>query len=301
MLKRIVKRILKRVMPSPILFMIWKIPFFFHTTVTYIYFLLSKKKGQRLSWDELDELEKEYYAPHTELTLQSRTDQARHRIESLLQVLPQGKKPDSLLETGAGHGLLSITVHREFNINATAIDLNFNANPELEKNEIPYRTMNVSQMDFADNTFDCVVSFDAFEHFMEPDTALREMIRVTKPKGFIYLDFGPIYYSAFGLHVYKCVHVPYSQYLFDYEMMEEYIEKNDLRRIVPKTLNRWRLDQYNQLWESYCAQVDIVHKRISKDCRHLKLVRAYPGLFKAQTKKFSDLTNCQIQILFQKK
>jgi ubiquinone/menaquinone biosynthesis C-methylase UbiE len=161
--------------------------------------------------------------------------------------------------------------------------------------------MNVQSMSFDDNTFDCVVSFDAFEHFMNPNKALSEMVRVTKSQGFIYLDFGPIYYAPYGLHVYKCVYVPYSQYLFDYKMMETYIENNNLKRITPKTLNQWSLDNYDRLWQKYHDTVDILYEKIGKNYAHLKLVRKYPGLFKSQIARFEDLTNNRITIILQKK
>ena len=69
-----VKRVLIAMVPAPLLVKIWKIPLFLNITVTHILFLLSKKKTQRLNWEDLDELEKLYYVPPNELTLQNRIE-----------------------------------------------------------------------------------------------------------------------------------------------------------------------------------------------------------------------------------
>lgn len=296
-----IKKGMKLILPESVLNLIWKIPVCFEYIRAYLAFLCSKKHNQKLGWEELDSLQKQYVCPRKEMTLEQALQLARHRIDTLLQLLPKDRKPGTVLETGAGDGLFSIVAHRQYGIQATAIDLSIRPNPELEKNEIDFKIMDVTNMEFKDCTFDCVVSFDAFEHFMDPSKALLEMLRVTKPKGFVYLDFGPIYYSAYGLHLYKCIYVPYSQYLFDYEMMKAYVAKNNLPFIAAKTLNQWSLKQYDQLFQSVSAQADIIHRTIINDTRHLKLVRKYPGLFKAQTPRFQDLIHNRITLILQKK
>lgn len=299
-----IKKILKMAVPASLLNIIWKakkIPLLINVLMIYLRFIPAKRKQERLSWEELDKLQKQYCKPYTPIPPESRKTTARLQINRLLSLLPGEENPVSMLETGAGHGFLSIIATKEFGIKSTAIDLGFDDNPELQEANVPFSVMDVSQMDFDDNTFDCVVSFNAFEHFEHPEKALSEMIRVAKPGGFVYLDFGPIYYSALGLHLYNRINVPYSQYLFDYDMMLDYMEKNNISTYMIPSVNYWKFEQYQQLWQSYFSKVDVIYKRVSKDYRHLRLVRAYPGIFKAQTNKFSDLTNSSIEILFQKK
>jgi ubiquinone/menaquinone biosynthesis C-methylase UbiE len=52
-----------------------------------------------------------------------------------------------------------------------------------------------------DNYFDYVFSHDSFEHFEDPKYILSEIIRVTKPKGFILIKFGPTWASPYGRHM----------------------------------------------------------------------------------------------------
>ena len=48
------------------------------------------------------------------------------------------------------------------------------------------------------NEFDFVCSFNAFEHFVDPQVAYKEVFRVTKPSGSMLFDFGPLYCSPWG-------------------------------------------------------------------------------------------------------
>jgi hypothetical protein len=47
------------------------------------------------------------------------------------------------------------------------------------------RNENLEQLTFNDNTFDIFISLDVLEHVFNPDLALKEMLRVTKPGGIV--------------------------------------------------------------------------------------------------------------------
>jgi ubiquinone/menaquinone biosynthesis C-methylase UbiE len=66
---------------------------------------------------------------------------------------------------------------------------------------------------FADGAFDTVVANDAMEHFAQPEVALREMARVVKPGGAIWLFFTP-HYSPLGSHLYDYVYTPWCHLVF---------------------------------------------------------------------------------------
>lgn len=53
---------------------------------------------------------------------------------------------------------------------------------------------------FDDDAFDTIVSFDVLEHVQRPDMILREMYRVAKPGGKLVLIFTP-YYGMFSHHL----------------------------------------------------------------------------------------------------
>jgi ubiquinone/menaquinone biosynthesis C-methylase UbiE len=62
---------------------------------------------------------------------------------------------------------------------------------EARQSGASFIQLDADTLSLADNSFDFVFSFNSFEHFPHPDTALREAIRVTRPNGYLYLDFGP--------------------------------------------------------------------------------------------------------------
>ncbi|UCG50550.1 MAG: class I SAM-dependent methyltransferase [Candidatus Latescibacterota bacterium] len=66
---------------------------------------------------------------------------------------------------------------------------------------------------WATGMFDTVVANDAMEHFAEPEAAVREMARVTKAGGAVWLFFTP-HYSPFGSHLYDYVYTPWCHLLF---------------------------------------------------------------------------------------
>lgn len=54
------------------------------------------------------------------------------------------------------------------------------------------RAMDATKLAWPDATFDCVYSFDVFEHFPEPGAAFAEIARVLKPGGISFTSLHPI-------------------------------------------------------------------------------------------------------------
>jgi ubiquinone/menaquinone biosynthesis C-methylase UbiE len=77
---------------------------------------------------------------------------------------------------------------------------------------------------FSDGSFDTVVANDAMEHFAEPESAVREMARVTKKGGAIWLFFTP-HYSPMGSHLYDYVYAPWCHLFFRRRDLKGAIEK----------------------------------------------------------------------------
>lgn len=50
---------------------------------------------------------------------------------------------------------------------------------------------------------DLTASHSVLEHAMDLDAAISEIDRITKPGGYIFLTVSPLYYSAFGAHLYR--------------------------------------------------------------------------------------------------
>jgi ubiquinone/menaquinone biosynthesis C-methylase UbiE len=64
-----------------------------------------------------------------------------------------------------------------------------------------------------DGAFDTVIANDAMEHFARPADALREMARVIRPGGAIWIFFTP-HYSPLGSHLYDYIYTPWCHLLF---------------------------------------------------------------------------------------
>ncbi len=64
------------------------------------------------------------------------------------------------------------------------------------------RNDDVSALGFENETFSHIFSVSVFEHLNHFDACVSEMHRVLKPGGYVYADFGPIWSSSIGHHVY---------------------------------------------------------------------------------------------------
>lgn len=66
---------------------------------------------------------------------------------------------------------------------------------------------------FADNSFDTVIMNDAMEHVDKPDEVLKEIYRILKPGGKLYVNFPP-YNHPFGAHLSDAIGIPWVHVFF---------------------------------------------------------------------------------------
>jgi ubiquinone/menaquinone biosynthesis C-methylase UbiE len=64
---------------------------------------------------------------------------------------------------------------------------------------IVWTVQDIMNIDFPDNYFDIVISCETIEHVAEPKLAIKELYRVTKPKGILFLTT-PNYGNFYGLY-----------------------------------------------------------------------------------------------------
>ena len=100
-----------------------------------------------------------------------------------------------VLDLGSGFGGYTISLQSR-GAYVTGLDL---ANPK-DKPESDLVCANALSTPFASGVFDLVISISLIEHVKEPEELVKEMVRTTKPGGYIYLSFPPFYSPVGGHH-----------------------------------------------------------------------------------------------------
>ncbi len=255
------------------------------------------------SYLDLDALKKlqERYPPLPEYGYDAETVEirGRERSQQILR-LPGTREALSFLELGCWDGMVSCCLCRKGK-KATAIDNRDTGFDERASREgVELLQMNAANLQFTDESFDVVFSYDSFEHFDSPEDVLREAIRVVKVGGYVYLEFGPLYYSPFGEHAYRSITVPYCQFLFTQNTINDFATQQGLDTIDFSHVNRWSLEDYRTLWRKYSSMLKKIRYHESPNLSHLGLIRAYPSCFKSKSNYFENFIVANISVLFQK-
>jgi SAM-dependent methyltransferase len=114
---------------------------------------------------------------------------------------------------------------------------------------------------FRDGFFDWTLGFNLFEHVADPDLALSEMVRVTRPGGYMYITFDPIWSADTGSHFFHFVKAPWAHLLMKGEEFEQRMREagasdgdvDDFRH----GLNRVRLAEHRRIFRSAIAASDL--------------------------------------------
>lgn len=97
---------------------------------------------------------------------------------------------------------------------------------ELSLDRVEFLTADAQNLPFRDNWFDFSFSQNAFEHIPNPEIALREAFRVTKPGGYIYLMFDPVWTADSGSHFIHRIGQPWQHLLDDDDTIVEIMRSN---------------------------------------------------------------------------
>jgi SAM-dependent methyltransferase len=257
-----------------------------------------------LGKDIMDALQKKYATPlanndyYAEQNIELRGNKRALEIISLIPDAPE--KVNNFLEIGCWDGMVSCCLQRMGKI-TTAIDNNSAGfDVKAVQEGVTLKQMDAAHLQFENESFDFVFSYDAFEHIADPELAIQEAIRVVKKGGYIYFGFGPLYMSPLGLHAYNLITVPYCHVLFPKEVLNDFVNTRQLGIIDYGQLNGWTLDDYRNLWDKYSGNL----KRISyKEIRYyadIDLIMKYPSCFKSKTKNFDNYIVSAIEVMFRK-
>ena len=203
-----------------------------------------------------------------------------------------------ILEIGCGDGMAGALL-RAFGHDVTLTDLEDWRDPAASM--LPLVLGDIcAGLPILSGRFDLVFSHNTFEHVPDPSAALTEAFRLVRPGGLVYLRFGPLFASAWGLHAYKTMTIPYAQFLFSEESLAARLRGLGIQdlgrdRDELQPLNRWRLNQFERCWAD--AGGTILRSSRRYDLTHLGIVRKFPDAFQGRGLCFDDLAVKTLEVL----
>lgn len=139
------------------------------------------------------------------------------RVKPAIEKVDKIKKLTSktiVLDVGCGYGsLASILINKGIKVYGTETDnkkLKI-AKQKLNNKNLTLKLVKDEKLPFKNNYFDVVFLFDVIEHVKNPGLMMREVKRVLKKDGLLYVEFTP-YYSLAGHHLYDYTLLPIHLY-----------------------------------------------------------------------------------------
>ena len=202
-------------------------------------------------------------------------------------------QPGSILEIGPGEGFVLKKFKEEGVNKAVGVDIKNNLHPEAINAGVEIVLTSAENMSgIPDKSFDLVVSWSALEHIPDPQAVFLECLRILKPGGYLFLQFGPLYYSAWGYHHYTVLRCPYLHLLFPEHLIHQHAKKlygesfeaylpwtNGLQLAAYRFLNKPL--PYGYLLESYSSG----YENLSPSS---KMIIEFPGIFKSKNVPFEN-------------
>jgi len=141
-----------------------------------------------------------------------------------------------ILDFGCGLGNLSFDIAKKNASLVIGLDIdedsiirakqNLNNYNMQIKNRIKFLCSPIS--DIKQSEFDIVISWATFEHIMELEETLDNLIAKVKSGGKLYIGFGPLYYSPFGHHTGIKSRIPWIHVLFPKYFLKKVNTQNNI-------------------------------------------------------------------------
>jgi SAM-dependent methyltransferase len=294
----------KRVVPQSVLYRAWNAYCRLRALPARRNFERAAVSPAYLGWEELERLQESYQPQEWDYLydIESLRERGRERARKMVGLVGRDQARLQLfLDLGAWDGM-SCAALQEMGKETVAIDIR----PEGFADEARHKGVRFVQMDaaslgFLADTFDMVFSFNSFEHFPDPDRTFREALRVVRPGGYIYLDFGPLFWSAKGAHQFRTIHVPYNQCLFTRQLLVDFAERKGLELMGFFWMNEWTVDQFRNLWRKYAGQAQLLRHYELYNADHANVICQYPSCFKSKTDNFDNFLVAYNEVLFRKR
>jgi ubiquinone/menaquinone biosynthesis C-methylase UbiE len=229
-------------------------------------------------------------------TLERRGHMRARQIAGLVGDLSRER---AFLEIGCADGMIGAALCEQGQ-RVSGVDMDDSLDQRAVRAGVAFVEADAARLPFGDESFDVVYSYNTFEHVAQPDAALSEAIRVLRPGGRLYLDFGPLYFSPFGLHAYDVISVPYCQHLFAPQTLSDFLDRHG-HPPLPDYVNGWPIERWRALWRSHEDRLDRLDYLEQRDLTGLHLISRYPTCFRSKTDSFDDLVVSQVKALFEKR
>ena len=108
---------------------------------------------------------------------------------------------------------------------------------------LEFAVCDTAKLPAADDTFDVVVTWSAFEHIDDPAVVLAEIRRVLRPDGVLFLQLWPFYHSQHGAHLDEW----YPDGFVQYQRDPDSIEADVLGRADNEDWARYKLGEFRTL------------------------------------------------------
>jgi len=112
-------------------------------------------------------------------------DSCQNAIQNYIKAYARHTKNAKILDIGCGDGkYTSLFCHN--NNEVVGLDIKNRVKPEQKK--FKFIKGNAENLPFADNFFDLIISFDVLEHISDDSKAIKEMFRVLRKNGRLFLE-----------------------------------------------------------------------------------------------------------------
>ncbi|MCB9076313.1 MAG: class I SAM-dependent methyltransferase [Anaerolineaceae bacterium] len=260
-----------------------------------------------LCYHEAEKLHQKYpIRDHYKYDIASKEARAAKRFGNLSRFF-QLAPIKNIVEVGAGDGRLAYLLAQN-GFNAHIFDVEDWRDDDIKRvDNIPfYRIDPNEKYERPANSIDLIISYNSFEHVADPTLTLQEMIRITRPGGYIHLEFGPLYNGPWGLHAYRTYYAPYPQFLLDPCVLQQFVAQNKIYDLGAyrqnfQYVNQWALVDYRRLVSALEKQVEVIkfHPKIITD--ELWVVFRYLKYFWGHNLSFDELVTDSLNITLQVK
>jgi SAM-dependent methyltransferase len=207
-------------------------------------------------------------------------------------------KPTSILEIGPGTGFVLKKFKEQGIPKVVSLDIYDKLHPDVKQAGVELIQTSANDMScIPDKSFEVVLSWSALEHIPNPSAVFSECLRILKPGGYLYLHFGPLYYSPWGYHQYSVLKCPYLHILFPDSIIHQYAVKvrgEDYQGYLPWT-NGESIEAYDFIRRSLPFGYLLDSCQFGFDYYSSQFIIRYPEVFKSKRVPFESFFADSVQ------